>query len=172
MLVRVWLGVIMRAIFYLILSTLLTAVSMAASRPAAPTVSAIRVQMFENKTGRLSSDVLAGPNPGLWNSIAGVDSSNAALVIIEVSGEPSAVYSGRLGALPSYFVRLRAVERGLSRPLLDQRVALPPMGTDGMTRMPFLIYPGGCTAIELSASLIGPDVGPPMRATLPMACGE
>jgi len=141
---------------------------------AAPSVSALRAHLFENKTGRLSDDVLAAPAPGLWNSIAGPHAASSALVVVEVDGQPSGAYTGRAGALPAYSVRLVASERGRTRPLLDAQQALPVLGEDGKAYVAFLIRPGGCSAIQLTATLIGPSAASarPKRAMVPMACGE
>jgi hypothetical protein len=141
---------------------------------AAPSVRAIRTHLFESKTGRLSEDILAAPTPSLWNSFAGPQAANAALVVIEIDGQPLGAYTGRPGALPSYSLRLVANERGRARPLLDARQPLPVLGEDGKAYLAFLIRPSGCAAIQLSATLMGPQASAtkPKVATLPMACGE
>lgn len=142
--------------------------------PAAPSVRVIRTHLFENKTGRLSEDILASPTPSLWNSFAGPHAANAALVVVEIDGQPLGAYTGRPGALPSYSLRLVANERGRARPLLDARQPLPVLGEDGKAYLAFLIRPGGCAAVQLSATLVGPQISAtePKVATLPMACGE
>lgn len=155
-----------------VLSALLLLCTVATSAPPAPKVSALRLHLFENKSGHLSDNLLASPDPGLWNSIAGPHAASSAMVVVEVSGQPSAAYNGRAGGLPRYTVRLNASERGRSRPLLDQQQPLPVLGENGKVYVAFMILPSGCTAVQLVASLVGPNAAPPVRAAVPMACGE
>ncbi len=152
----------------------LTCATTIAAAPTTPSITALRAHLLENKTGRLSADILAAPAPGLWNSIAGPHAASSALVVVEINGQPSGAYSGRAGGLPGYRVRLVAIERGRVRALLDAQQALPVLGEDGKVHVGFLIRPGGCAAIQLTATLIGPQAASakPRRATVPMACGE
>ena len=53
----------------------------------------MRAHLFQNKRGVISEDVLAKPG-GLANTIAGPDSANAALIVVEVSGAPGGTYTG------------------------------------------------------------------------------
>jgi hypothetical protein len=139
-----------------------------------PSIRAIRVHMFENKTGRLSEDILASSSPSRWNSFAGPQAADAALVVVEVDGQPSGVYTGRLGGLPALGLRLIANERGRKQPLLDAWRRLPVLSEDGRAYVAFLIRPGGCAPIQLSASVTGlkTTASSSKSATVPMACGE
>lgn len=152
----------------------LALVASAEAGPSAPSIRAIRVHLFESKTGRLSEDILASTTPSLWNSVAGPHAANAALVVVEIDGQPSGAYTGRSGALPAYSLRLVANERGRERPLLDARQSLPVLGEEGRAYLAFLIRPGGCAAVQLSATLMGPRISDtqPKLAKLAMACGE
>ena len=61
-----------------------------------PTVIGIRAHLFQNKLGTISDDVLGKPG-GLSNTIAGADSANAALIVVEVSGAPGGHAPGTSG---------------------------------------------------------------------------
>jgi hypothetical protein len=135
---------------------------------AGPAVSGIQARLFHNKSGQLSDDMLGPQYRGGWNTIAGPDASNATVVIVEVSGiRPEAAGS-------KYSVKLVARERGRSaRLLLTSTVRVPPSNEQGKTYVPFLIHQTGCSAVQLTATLIsGQKPGKPAERTLPFACGE
>ena len=138
--------------------------------PAVPAVSALRVQLFENKSGSWTDDVLATPPAGSWNSRAGPHASDTTLIIIEVRGQADANYSGRAGAAARYVLRLVATER--ARPLLDQSQPLPVMGPDGKAHVAFLVRPSGCAPLRLRASMVGRHTAQATEVVVPFACGE
>lgn len=156
-----------------------SALGCAAMAPAiaatdAPTINEIRAHPFESKTGRMSSDLLAGPRTGLWNSYTGPQASSATLFVVAVQGRPGGAYTGQRDALPRYRLRLVVTEGPRQRRLLDSQQVLPILGDDGKAFIPFLVTPGGCEAVHISATLIGPknQASAPKSATLAMACGE
>jgi len=168
----------MRLLPWLTLAGLLLTARSGASAPpvpaevALPRIEAVRLQLFDNKTGRFGDDVLAGTPRGLSNIGSGPQASNAALVVVELRGQPDARYSGRPDTAPRHGLRLVASERGRHRPLLDQTQALPVMGPQGQAFVAFLLHPGGCKPLRLSVSLIGPRATTTTEAQLPLSCGE
>jgi len=164
----------------LLVATLTLAVPVAscAQTPAgtepvdAPALSGMRAHLFENKTSKLSDDVLDAKDPGLWNIVAGARSANAALVVVEVSGPSGGTYTGHFGARTKYQVRLVATEKGRARRLLDQSQVIPVLSAEGKVYLGFLIHPGGCAPVRLSASIVGPRASPRIEKSLNFACGE
>lgn len=140
--------------------------------PAVPRVEAVRLQLFETKTGRFGEALAASPPRGLANIGSGPQASNAVLVVVEVRGEPDTLYSGRRDAAPRYALRLVASERGRARPLLEQTQPLPAMNTEGQAFLAFLLHPGGCASLRLNVSLVGRHAAKPTELQLPLACGE
>jgi hypothetical protein len=132
-----------------------------------PVVSAVRAQLFENKNGRLSQDLLDPKYQGSWNSIAGPNAANATLVVVEVSGV-RADYGGQ-----KYSVKLVARETGRSpRILLTSTQPLPASNDSGKVYLPFLIYQTGCSPVRLSVTVNGRHPGKPIERTMAFACGE
>jgi hypothetical protein len=133
-----------------------------------PAISAIRAQLFENKSGQFSADVLDPGYPGAWNTVAGPHAANATLIVVEVSGlradDP---------AVQQYSVKLTARETGRQpKLLLSSTQRLPRSNDRGVAYLPFLTYQSGCSPVQVSAVLIGPQAGKPLERTLPFACGE
>jgi hypothetical protein len=137
----------------------------------APVIRTMRAQLFLNKKGAWSGDVLAAGAPDLRNSGAGPDASNATLVIVEVAGEAGANYTGSLGTGTKYSVRLVARE-GRDKTILDQTQRIPVPDARGTVHLPFLLRQGGCSAIVLRASIVGAVAGKPVERTLAFTCGE
>src|SRR5262245_54186556 len=90
-----------------------------------PSLRAVRVQLLQNETGTLSGDALQPGFGDLVNMVAGPDSINAALVWLEISGPPLAVYNGRVDSDGKYAVRLVATDLNRGVRLLDQRQEIP-----------------------------------------------
>lgn len=135
---------------------------------AEPAVSAIQARLFHDKTGQLSDDMLGPQYRGGWNTIAGPNSANATVVIVEVSGvRPDAARS-------KYAVKLVARETGRTvKLLLTRTVPVPRSNDQGKAYVPFLIYQSGCSAVQLTATLTtGQKSGKRFERTLPFACGE
>ena len=136
-----------------------------------PVITGMRAHLFENDTGRLSDDVL-GPTPStLRNTIAGANSANATLIIVEVSGPPSGTFNGFYGPETKYMVRLIARE-GRRKLLLDQTQVIPVLSGQGKTTLAFLIRQSGCVPVRLTATMVGPQPGSPLERSLDFACGE
>jgi hypothetical protein len=128
-----------------------------------PILSDMRAHLFQNKTAKLSENILDPKNRGLWNSVAGPDAANAMLIVVEVSGRASGKYS----------IHLVARETG-RRPklLLDSTQAVPFPNEQGKTYLPFLVHQSGCAAVQLRTSLVGVRPGKPLERTIAFACGE
>ncbi len=136
---------------------------------AAPEITAIRVQLFQDKTGSWSEDILQSRDRGAWNSVAGEHSANAALVIVEIS----APRDGRYFRPPAkYRVQLVASEPRRAAPLLDRSQAVPMLNDAGKAYVPFLFYQGGCVAVRIDVTLVGPRRTRPVQEILALACGE
>src|SRR5687768_11911044 len=74
------------------IAAFLSALLAAPSAPAAPSVGAIRMQLFYEETGRLSKDVAPPADFTGWNTVIGEGSAEEAandlLVTVEVRGPP------------------------------------------------------------------------------------
>jgi hypothetical protein len=133
-----------------------------------PAVSGIRAQLFQNKSGALSQDVLEPSYRGGWNTIGGPTASNATLIVVEVSG----VRADR-SASEKYAVKLIARETGRSsKVLLTSTQNVPASNDRGIAYLPFLVYQSGCSAVQVTAVLVGPQPTKPLERTLAFACGE
>jgi hypothetical protein len=136
-----------------------------------PTVSGMRAHLFRNKTGQWSDDILGDQQGRLWNTIAGPNSANATLVVVEVSGPPGGTYTGYFGPETKYSVRLVARE-GQRRLLLDQAQVIPVLNDQGKVSLAFLVRQSGCAPVRLTASIIGARPSKPLQRSLNFACGE
>ena len=138
-----------------------------------PTVAGMRVHLFRNKSATLSEDVLARDQQDLVNTKAGPESTNAALVVVEVAGPPGGTYTGFFGPKTHFRVRLVAQEQGRkpSR-LLDQMQTIPVLDDKGRVFLGFWLMPGGCAPVVLTATIAELPSAKPMQKTLDYACGE
>jgi hypothetical protein len=137
-----------------------------------PSLASIQVRLFQNKTGALSENVLGANAKELRNTISGPDSTNAALVVVEVTGPPRAVFNGFFGKKNLFHVRLVANEKTKATSLLNQSQTIPALGEDGKVFLGFWILPTGCEPVHLVASV--PEVSPAstLSAELNFSCGE
>ena len=136
-----------------------------------PTVIGIRAHLFQNKRGTISDDVLDKPG-GLANTIAGADSANAALIVVEVSGAPSGTYTGYFGPATDYRVKLVAREGGRKpRVLLNHTQRIPVLNDKGRVYLPYLVNQSGCAPVMLTATIVGVGAGKPFERTLDLSCG-
>jgi hypothetical protein len=140
-------------------------------RPDVPTILAMRARLYQNKRSEWSADLLASEHPDLRNSGAGPDASNATLVIVEIRGRPGGTYTGYFGASTRYSVRVMARE-GRRKILLDETQLVPVLNAQGTAHLAFLLHQGGCSAVQLRASIVGKDAGTPVERTLNFTCGE
>lgn len=162
----------MRLPHWFVLAVLLLIARVAVAGPVVPHIEAIRLQLFENKTGRFGDPLPLEPRRGLANIGAGRQASNAVLLVVEVRGQADTRYSGQHDAAPRYLLRLVAHERGRSKPLLEQTQVLPAMNGEGQAFLAFLLHPGGCAPLRMNVSLVGPRAAKPTELHLPLACGE
>jgi len=139
--------------------------------PKVPAISAIHAHLFRNKSGTWSEDVLDPKYGGSWNTIAGPNSANATLVVVEVSGPPRGTYTGYFGPETKYMVRLVARE-GENRLLLDQTQVIPVLDDRGRVLLAFLLHQSGCRPVQLAASIVGKRAAKPVIQSLNFACGE
>jgi hypothetical protein len=139
---------------------------------AAPAISQVRVHLFQNKTAAWSDDILDPKFGELWNTIAGPGASNAALVIIEVSGTAGATYSGFFGPSTKYAVRLVARDVGRTAKAIDQSQTIPVLNDQGKGYLAFMFHQDGCKPVRLSATIVGLRAGKPVEKSLDFACGE
>jgi hypothetical protein len=136
-----------------------------------PTVIGMRAHLFQNKRGVISEDVLAKPG-GLANTIAGPDSANATLIVVEVSGAPGGTYTGYFGPSTDYRARLVAQEEGRKpRLLLNQTQRIPVLSDKGRVYLSYLVHQSGCAPVRLTATIVGARAGKPFERTLDLACG-
>jgi hypothetical protein len=140
----------------------------------APTISDVRAQLFQNKTATWSEDVLDPKYGGLWNTIAGPGSSNAALVVVEVSGAAGGTYTGFFGPGTKYAVRLVAREVGRNAKVLDQSQTIPVLNDQGKAYLAFMVHQDGCKPVNLKVTVVGVGLraGKPVERSLNFACGE
>jgi hypothetical protein len=147
------------------------AVSAQATEPK-PSLASIQVRLFQNKAGTLSENVLGEVAKDLRNSISGPDSANAALVVVEVTGPPRAVFNGFFGKKNLFHVRVVAKEKARANSLLNQSQTIPALGENGKVYLGFWMMPSGCEPVHLVASI--PEVSPAntLSAELNFSCGE
>lgn len=162
----------MRLPHWFALAVLLLIARATIAGPLVPHIEAVRLQLFETKTGRFGEALPATPQRGLANIGSGPQASNAVLLVVEVRGQPDVRYSGQRDAAPRYLLRLVAHERGRGKPLLEQTQTLPAMNGEGQAFLAFLLHPGGCAPLRMNVSLVGPRAAKPTERHLPLACGE
>jgi hypothetical protein len=146
------------------------AVSAQSTEPK-PSLASIQVRLFQNKTGTLSENILGETAKDLRNSISGPESTNAALVVVEVTGPPRAVFNGSFGKKSLFHVRVVAKEKKANS-LLNQSQTIPALGENGKVYLSFWMMPNGCKPVHLVASI--PEVSPAstLSAELNFSCGE
>src|SRR6185503_6040529 len=105
---------------------------------------------------------------GGWNTVAGPNAANATVIVVEISGVPPEA------ARSKYAVKLVARETGRSVKLLLTSTQPVPLSNDqGKAYLPFLIHQTGCSAVQLTATLMtGQKPGKPIERTLTFSCGE
>ncbi len=160
--------------FFLIFcaAMLLPLAARAQSSGPQPSVSSIRVHLFQNKTGTLSENILEQKDRELRNSFVGEKASSAALVVIEVSGPPRAVLNGFFGKKSLFHVRLTLREtRPNGRPIA-QTQKIPTLGDDGKVYLGFWTVPGGCVPLHLVAVIPESSPSKPLSADLNFSCGD
>jgi hypothetical protein len=158
---------ILRNIGVALLSLMLVSQPAFAREAVVPRITAIRAQLFYERTASFSEDVLAG-NFVLWNTLIGEgdarEASTSTLVTVEVRGQDVPVGAVR--------IRVSAVDaegRSLGRRTID--VAL----YDDKTTFhaPLFLYGARCSEVTVTAQLIGAGVdAAPTRRTIPFHCGE
>ena len=138
-----------------------------------PSIAGVRVHLFRNKSATLSDDVLLRDQQDLANTAAGPESTNAALVVVEVAGPPGGTFTGFFGPKTHFRVRLLAQEQGRkpSR-LLDQTQTIPVLDDKGRVFLGFWLMPSGCAPVVLTATIAELPSAKPMQKTLDYACGE
>jgi hypothetical protein len=140
----------------------------AAGASAAPSITAVRAQLFYDGTGKLSDDVLTMKDLSLWNTIIGEGSaggaSNATLITVEVSGR-----NVEVGAVAVEIVATGKKRRVLGRTRME--VAL----YDAKTKFhaPLMLTNTGCEEITITARLVGKGAPKtPATRVIPFQCGE
>jgi len=135
-----------------------------------PSVAGMRVHLFQNKSATLSDDILLRDQQDLINVIAGPESTNAALVVVEVAGPPG----GTFNTLKTHFrVRLVAQEQGRKPArLLDQTQIIPIFNDKGSVFLGFWLMPSGCAPVVLTATIAELPSPKPVQKTLYYGCGE
>ena len=157
----------------LLAATLSAPAAQAQKGERVPSLSAMRVHLFQDKTGTLSEDVLARSDQALRNSFAGENSANAALVVVEISGPPRAAFNGYFGKSSLYRVRLTAKESGAHPAVLsDQTRTIPVLGENGKAYLGFWIVPGGCAGVSLRAVIVERPSSKALINDLNFSCGE
>jgi hypothetical protein len=132
----------------------------------APTITAIRAQLFYDASGTLSEDLLSQKDLILWNTMIGEGSAGAAstFVTIEISGRN----------LPVGATKVEIMATGNKGRLIQKKL----IGVDiydERTKFfaPFWLYDTACEPITISARLIGK--GAPstvVKKRIPFDCGE
>jgi hypothetical protein len=152
------------------------------SRPAAsfaevddePSVIGVRSRLFQTNSGELASQDISDPKfPGFINNPMSPETSNAILVVVELSGPPGRVYNGVLGPGTKRSVKLVAQETRSGKQLLNVAQVVPNMSDRGKTYVAFLVYHGDCSPIRLCASIVGQKKSAPMfKRDVFFGCGE
>ncbi len=134
----------------------------------APSVSAIRAQLFYEETGTFSRDILSGEPFELWNAIIGEGAaehaSNHTLVTVEVSGRDVAFDEAAV----------EIIVRDSNDRLIAAQTSEVSIYDEAETFIaPVLLFDTGCEPLTVSARLVG-DVAESseMSAEIPFACGE
>lgn len=160
----------MRRIFACSLIASLTAFAPAAQAQddEAPTVSAIRAQLYYEETGTFSRDVLSGEPFALWNVIIGegaaAHASNHTLVTVEVTGRN----------VPFDAAAVEILVRDSSDRLIAAQTSEVSIYDEAETFIaPVLLFDTGCEPLTVSARIIGdvPDSSE-TSAVIPFECGE
>jgi hypothetical protein len=139
----------------------------------APVLSGMRAQLFEQKSGSLSENILSPSFKGWRNSMTGPRAASSTLVVVELTGPPRATFTGMRGRETKYLVTLRAHETGSSeKVLLDASEVVPVFGENGKAYVAFLFRHSGCAPVALTAQLNGKKPGKPLVRSLSFACGE
>jgi hypothetical protein len=134
----------------------------------APKIAAIRAQLYFERTGTFSNDVLASGENTLWNTIIGEGGagapSNFTLVTVEVQGKD----------VPMDAVKVQITARGFKRRIVGQRTIRVSIYDDATKFIaPLFLHDTGCDEIEVSARLVGKGVDKTtVKKVIPFKCGE
>ena len=132
-------------------------------------ITAIKAMLFYDGSGTFSRDVLAKPDFSFWNTIIGEGDaegpSNSTLVLIEISGRPSANEPP-----PSRRVEFTAVAS--RKVLLKRTTDIGLFGDSGKFYAAFWLYETGCQPIKISARIVGQTQPSSVTKMIPFACGE
>jgi hypothetical protein len=141
-----------------------SAAALAEGPMTAPTITAIKAQLFHDNKGTFGEDFLANPQGDLFNVIIGENASSATLVTVEVSGKNL--------PLGDYKVEIVATgDKGKAVAKSTQEVTI----YDAKTKFyaPVLLNGTGCKPIKVTAKLVGKGLkAKPMTKTLDFLCGE
>jgi hypothetical protein len=124
-------------------------------------VEAIRVQLFHERSGKLSDDVIA-TGEGFWNVIIGEDPSQAFLISVVVRGKPETF--DKAG-----FVTISVFDDKSGKKLTERtyRGGLL-FGTEGRVIKPLMVYDQNCTPVRITAR----GKAGAKTVKVPFRCGE
>jgi hypothetical protein len=135
---------------------------------SAPTVTAVRAQLYFEETGTFSRDILVPPAFVLWNTIIGEGdagrASHSTLVTAEVSGNHVAVGAVRVTITASGSNGRTLARHETTVDLYDNKVRF---------YAPLFLVNTGCDKITITARLSGRGVSTtPAVRMIPFHCGE
>jgi hypothetical protein len=130
-------------------------------RADAVQVEAIRVQLFHERSGTLSEDlVAAGTEP--FNVIIGSDPSESFLVSVVLRGQPPKFDQ-------SGFVNIAVYDDKKGTKLAERRIRGGLLfGDQGLLIKPFMVYDRNCTAVRITAATRAGA----KTVRVPFRCGE
>ena len=134
-----------------------------------PVIKSVKGYRFDQNTGKLNdTDVLSDDFEGSWNDTV----SGAMLVVVELEGPPSRVYSGMLGPGSKYSLRLVATELKPAKQLVNKTRLLSVMSEQGRMFVSFLVEPTFCSVTRVVATIVGRGTTPSIERHARFACGE
>lgn len=145
------------------IAPLLTALALAPSAPAAPSVGAIRMQLFYEDSGRLSGDITSTADFSGWNTVIGEGSAeepaNDLLVTVEVL----------TGAVESVEAPLTVTVTGNRKILGQRRFTDVLTSADGRTWKALWLTNVACAGHVEVVATIGRST---RKAAISLDCGE
>lgn len=159
----------MRSVTAALTAAAIAAACPASAQDAAPaTITDIRAQLYYERTGTFSEDVISEAGFVFWNTIIGegeaADASSFTLVTAEVAGRN----------VPFGEVSVELVARTADGEELGAASALVTIYDAATTfYAPLLLADTGCRPVAITARLVGEGVDPtPVSETIPFRCGE
>jgi hypothetical protein len=156
---------------------MLSAAAAPAQAAASARIDAIEARIFNNKTGAMSEDVLAGDGSAFGNAPIGDLKASAALIVVRVHFDGTEAGDKplklRLVATESRAMPFAATRTKLAaKRILDSTSIVGSPGIKRDVHVGFWLPDVGCRTVMLKATILGAEVVTSRDEVLPFTCYE